>query len=220
MDPVTFTFPGFRKIINCLKRTMDPMTITFPGFRKICQDKLSGGASLSNDYVIVLPLAPFDKKFNRSMYSAEMTDGRASSEDIDQALKLFEIALSRYVSTWEMVQSIFWRFFLPLIVLIIFDCSYMLRRTETIYFCFTIYCIVGVLYLFVNEHFQNKRVRGDCQGALDFVQPDYMKRGLRWRIPEEFNGRIELIKEYRENEIVSPPVAKANSQYEPPQNIV
>jgi len=208
MDPVTITFPGFKNL--CL------------AFRKICQGKFSGGVTLSNDYVIVFPMNSSDKRFSRTIYSPEMTNGRASSEDINQALSLFELALSRDISTSEMIKSFCWRFLLPLILLMMFTANYMLRRPEVIWSCFAAYCVVGIIYLFTSKNAQTKKAKAESQGILDFVQPGYLKGGLRWRIPEESYDRIELIKEYRENETISaPPTVKTNNnQYEPPQNVV
>ena len=205
---------------------MDPITITFPGFRNLCQGKPSGSVPLSTDYVIVFPINSQDKKFSRSIYSPAMTNGRASSEDINQALSLFELALSRGISTSEMVKSFCWRFLLPLVMLMFFEGNYMLRRSESIWFCFVVYCIVGIFSLFANKNAQTKRAKEDSQGIIDLVQPGYLKRGLRWRIPDESYGWIELIKEYRENEMISAPVVQVhqsmpqNNQYEPPQNVV
>jgi len=109
-------------------------------------------------------------------------------------------------------------------MLMFFEGNYMLRRSETIWFCFVVYCFIGIFYLFANKNAQTKRAKADTEGIIDLVQAGYLKRGLRWRIPEESYGWIELIKEYRENEMINaPPVqvhgTKVNNQYEPPQSV-
>ena len=206
---------------------MDPITITFPGFKNLYQDEFSGRVPLSTDYVIVFPVNSSDKKFSRSIYSPAMTNGRASSEDIDQALSLFEIALSRGISYSDVVKGIksfCWRFVLPFIILLCLEGNYMLRRSETVWLCFVAYCFTGIYYLFANKNAQTKRTKADTERIIDLVQPSYLKKGLRWRIPEGSYGWIELIKEYRENEVINAPPAqvhetKLNSQYEPPQSV-
>ena len=47
---------------------------------------------------------------------------------------------------------------------------------------------------------QIKRVKTDLESVIQNVQPGYLKRGLRWRIPEDSYNWIELIKEYHKNE--------------------
>jgi len=57
---------------------------------------------------------------------------------------------------------------------------------------------------------------------MQTVQPGYLKRGLRWRFPDDSNGWIELIKEYRDVEKSGDISIKVDDQktvYEPPQNV-
>jgi len=67
--------------------------------------------------------------------------------------------------------------------------------------------------------------KADIEEVIKIVQPGYLKKGLRWHIPEESRGWIELIKEYRTGvEFSSDPNEvqkneKVESRYEPPQKI-
>jgi len=211
---------------------MDPITFTFPGFRNLFQGKFSNSNNvpLSNDYVIVFPMNPSDKKFSRTIYSPEMTNGRASTEELNQALTFFELAMSRAVTPSDLKKSFWQRFLFPFLLIWIFCTFFRPRCFEPFWFCFVVYCIVGIYNLFKNRNAQNKRAKADSQGVLDFIQPGYLQKGLRWRIPEESYEWIELIKEYREGEKPSatavqiyptlPEHAKVNSQYAPPQTFV
>jgi hypothetical protein len=209
---------------------MDPVTFTFPGFRNICSGKIfTKEAPLSTDYVIVFPVNA-DKKFSRTIYSSAMTQGRASSDDVHHALNLFEIIFSRLsISTADLWRSLLWRFILPFIAIFMCEINYMLRHSEPIWFFFWVYCIAGVCYLLYNRNQEIKRAKTDIESIVQTVQPGYLKRGLRWRIPEDSCGWIELIKEYREGEKASDVavqvhpsgIEKSNemkSHYEPPQN--
>ncbi len=180
---------------------MDPIKITFPGFRSLCQGK--GNTPLSNDYVIVFPLNLSDKKFSRTIYSPEMTNGRASTEEVNQALSLFELAMSGAVTKSEFSTSLRRRFLYPFLILWVFCMFIMYRSSPLLWLGFAIYCIVGICCLFRNKKTQNTRTKADSQSVLDFVQPGYLSKGLRWRIPEESYEWIELIKEYRESETSS-----------------
>ncbi len=204
---------------------MDPITFTFPGFRSLCQGKEN--VPLSNDYVIVFPMNPSEKRFSRTTYSAEMTNGRASTEEVNQALSLFELAMSRAVTKSEFSTSLRRRFLYPFLIIWVLFMFILYRASSTLLFWFAIYCAVGIYYLVKNKNAQNQRVKEDSKNVLDIVQPGYLQKGLRWRIPEESYEWIELIKEYRESEKPSaiavqiyptlPEHAKVNSQYAPPQ---
>ena len=65
---------------------MDLVTITVASCIPLLSSKLRKTPPLSTDNVIVFPLYHLDKKFSRTIYSPEMTDGKVSSEEIDKAL--------------------------------------------------------------------------------------------------------------------------------------
>jgi len=103
----------------------------------------------------------------------------------------------------------------------------MLRRSEGIWFFFFVYCFVGICHLLYTRNQEMKKAKTDIENIVQTVQPGYLKRGLRWRIPEDCCGWIELIKEYREGEKsgdvavqVHPTESnQVKSQYEPPQDV-
>ena len=71
-----------------------------------------------------------------------------------------------------------------------------------------------------------KKVKADLENLMGMIQPSYANRGLRWRIPDESYGWIELIKEYRVEGEVRVPLAvqvhggeQVKSNYEPPQEM-
>jgi hypothetical protein len=206
---------------------MDPVTITFPGFKNLFNFKCSEKPLLSTDDILVFPLSS-DKKFSRPTYSPAMTSGRASTEDINHTLSLFELALSRVSTTTDLVKSFTLRCFLPFVMLLFIQERYIRTGiSDPIWFWFSIYCIVGIFYIFSDRNRQIKKSKTDLDSLIELTQPGYLKRGLRWRIPEE-SGWIELIKEHCDDEQLIAPVVqvhpnqanvKMNFQYEPPQNV-
>jgi len=199
---------------------MDPVTITFPGFRNLCAGNF-GKTPLSTDCVIVFPLNR-KNKFSRTLYSSAMTQGRASLDDVNQVFTLLEFILVRLQSKLSLFMSLILRFFLPFLVLLCYyekrwydynynnDYSYSSRYSsggyryttfdERIWLWFAFYCVVGVGYMLFDRRRQMKQVKADVEEVIKMVQPGYVQRGLRWRVPDESYGWIELIKEYRQAE--------------------
>jgi len=211
---------------------MDPITFTFPGFKKIFSDGwnlFEKTAPLSTDCVIAFPFTS-NKKFSRTIYSQEMTQGRASSEDINQALTLLEIGYSRLPTKFSLFKSIASRYLLPFIMLFWIYCEFILHfyyngyyyRYQTfviMWVFFTIYCIAGSCYQVYDRKRQLKQAETELEDILKMTQAGYLKRGLRWRIPDDSYGWIELIKEYRVEDGVQE-TDEAKSQYVPPENVV
>jgi len=100
----------------------------------------------------------------------------------------------------------------------------MLRYSGPLWFFFFVYCFLGICYLLYTRSQEIKRAKTDIESIVQTVQPGYLKRGLRWRIPEDSCAWIELIKEYREGEkggdvAVQVHPVESKSQYEPPQGV-
>jgi len=199
---------------------MDPVTITFPGFRNLCAGKFSK-TPLTTDSVIVFPLNR-KNKFSRTLYSSTMTQGRASLDDINQVFTLLEFVLIRLPSKLSLFLSLILRFFLPFVVLRCYHETYdwrsssyydsrWVRFDERIWAWFAFYCVVGIGYMLFDRRRQRKQVKADIEEVIKMVQPGYVERGLRWRVPDESYGWIELIKEYRQEAEPSAPVTQVRS---------
>jgi len=171
---------------------------------------MSSETPKSTDYIIVFPLDS-EKRLSRTTYSPEMTQGRASSDDIDRALNLFDLVFSRLTSPSDFWKTLFLRSVLPFIIF--FTCGLSF---------FVVYCLIGVYYLYHKNQRELQRSKTEIQNIMQTVQPGYLKRGLRWRFPDDSNGWIELIKEYRDVEKSGDISIKVDDQktvYEPPQNV-
>jgi len=164
-------------------------------------------APSSTDYVIVFPLDS-EKKLSRTTYSAEMTQGRASSDDVNRALNLFDLVFSRLTSPSDFWKTLFWRSVMPFIVFFMFGPGF-----------FLMYALIGVYYLYHKNQHEIQRSKTEIENIMQTVQPGYLKRGLRWRFPEDSNGWVELIKEYRDVEKHGDVEVQVQNIYEPPQNV-
>jgi len=179
--------------------------------------------SLSTDYTIVFPLS-VQNEISRTVYSSSMTQGRASCDDINRALKLFELTFARSnISKADLYLSLFWGYFVPFMVLRFF--SSMFRDIELIWAWFFIYCLIRFGHMLYDRNQQMKRARTDCELVIKTIQPGYLKRGLRWHLPEDSMDRIELIKEYCSNQKPRDPAGISGSnnvakpQYQPSQSV-
>ena len=171
---------------------MDPITIsfTFPGFNNLWNYKFSGVPPQSTDNMIVFRLDSFSKKFSRETYAPEMTDGKVSSQEVNQALAVFEIAMSRAVSSFDLIKNLFFRFLLPYLLL-----EFIGVRVLIIWLFFIAYCVAGISYLLKEGNEKIERSRAEMKSVIELIQPGYLAKGLRWRIPESSFGWVELIKE-------------------------
>lgn len=178
---------------------MDPVTIsfTFPGFKNLWNYKFTEAPPETTGNMIVFRLNSFSKKFSRETYSPEMTDGKVSSQEVNQALAVFEIAMSRAVSSFDLIKNLFIRFLLPYLLIEFFDMCYFIRGRLMwiIWLFFVAYCAAGISYLLMEGNEKIERSRAEMKCVIELIQPGYLAKGLRWRIPEGSFGWVELIKE-------------------------
>jgi len=172
-------------------------------------------------YIISFPLNS-DKKFCRAGNFSAITRGRASSEDINRALNLFEIPLSRSnsFSGIDFLKRLLCKFILPFLVIGFVSGIFRHWKSEVIFKVFQAYCFISIGYLSYDITQQIQRVRNDWELIIKTIQPGYLKRGLRWRIPEETVDRVELIKEYYDVERHDDLEVLVDNGCEPPQSVV
>jgi len=137
-----------------------------------------------------------------------MTQGRASSDDINQVLSLLEFIFPRFSTVTGFMISFGLRFILPLVLLICFEKNGVFRDSMNVWISLWLYWGVGLLFLIYEKDQKIKQVKADVEGIIKMVQPGYLKRGLRWRLPKESEGWIELVKEYNENEQLNALIVK------------
>ena len=155
---------------------------------------------ISSDYTVVFPYISSQGKFAREAYSPAMTGGRASSEEIDQVLKLFE-TVSRGMSTPDrFLESWCLHFLLPFAFMLLFQINDNFRYPQFVWSCFALYVIGGNIWMFSAAAKNNSKIKENMQTVLKLYQDTFEKKGLRWHIPANFPLWIALFKDYREQQ--------------------
>jgi len=146
-----------------------------------------------------------------------MIQGKASRDDIDQILTLLELIFPRIPTAFGLLTSWALRLLLPLILTIFLDQGEAFRDPYFIWTLLWIYSIIGIAYLLHDNNKRTRQAKTEIETVLKMVQPAYLRRGLRWRIPENLGGWIELVKEYNGNEQLSVLIVKPEEGEEKPE---
>jgi len=152
----------------------------------------------SSDYMIVIPFNKEDNKFSRTSYSASMTGGRASSEEINQVLTLLDLTTSNIPTGRQIITRLIIRFLVPAVMIwILAEAWRCYRHAEPTILLFW-YMLASLIYILVRRNSQVKEAKGQVQKIIQRFQPTFEERGLRWNIPLAFPHYIELCRDYRE----------------------
>lgn len=149
------------------------------------------------DYTIVIPYEFFQGKFSKTVYDSQMTENRASNEEINQVLGNVEEILSRkpsYAKTFGILLTIY-----LIAGLIAFLLQNTFNYTFQYWFEGSFWLFLGIVcftfwMMYVNQWRKRKVEAGDY---IDSIQHGFKQRGLRWHIPQQFPQWIEIFKDYR-----------------------
>jgi len=155
-------------------------------------------ASLSTDKSIFFPFKHLLGKFYSDHYLPEMTHHKASLEDIQDVLSLAQFVLSRFDTSAKFFLSLWLRVLIPFFVLCGWGNQGFLDywALRIILHLIPMYTVVGFIYLIVRRIRQVKEAKIDLEKLIEMIQPKFIEKGLKWRIPKEFHKGLELIKEY------------------------
>jgi len=152
----------------------------------------------SSDYMIVIPFNKEDKKFSRTSYSASMTGGRASSEEVNQVLTLLDITINNVPTLFQVITRLIIRFLVPgFMILVLIGTWRCYRHAEPTLLLFW-YMLASLIYILVRRNSQVKEAKSQAQKIIQRFQPIFEERGLRWNIPLGFPHYIEICRDYRE----------------------
>lgn len=164
---------------------MQPITVYFPGLESTFGPFNS---PLSTEKSIVFPFNLSSKEFSRGAYSAKLTQGRASVDDINQFLTLVELVLSRLETTTELIIRFLLRMVIPFLFYIFLWDSYWLRRgaLEIVGVIYFFYLVSTIAAMIVDRSIQKENAENDIQKIIEMMRPAFAKRGLSWHLFDEY----------------------------------
>jgi len=155
---------------------------------------------ITNPYTIIFPGDKNTKGFDVGAYNPALTDGRASNEEINQALK--EIESVRRPFYKKMLVSISTYVFALIFGVIAYIglTSYLNKNHSTfanyLIYPFIIYIFGSVVFFIMS--IKKNRMNGR-KAALEIVSKYnliFASKGLRWHLPVHFPKWVELWKDY------------------------
>jgi len=166
---------------------MEPITITLPAFHPIPPE--------STDDVIIFPFSYGSQKFSREDDSTRIIQGKASLDDINDVLTVFELVLSRADSTRKFLMNLLLPLFI-LYLLTLIGCGMNLSASIKQHFLALIFICIFVGSSLYKRMCQTGRTKVEVQRMLEMIRPVYAKRGLTWHFSEHFFcSWLELRKE-------------------------
>ena len=176
---------------------MDPIIITLPGWNQISSYFFPPD---STDDVIIFPFKASSQKFCRTVDSTRITQDKATLDDINNVLTIFELVLSRFDSTRKFLMGLIFPLLIPYL-LVLNAYGFYWRSVDKVRFFYMIFAFIVVTYSLYKRMRQTGRTKADIQRMLEMIQPAYAKRGLTWHFSERFfSSWLELKKEHQAGE--------------------
>jgi len=172
---------------------------------------------LTNESNIIFPLDESGRQYNSRLYTVVLTDGRATNQEIDKVLVDIMTAGSDPSNKkgWSRASCYFLVLYIVLTILqmffFIFICVKLARDTYhsgvqfLISFGTMMVLLLGCMFSCVSGSClcQDRTIpdmeiiRQKCQDVVDEHNKDYVLKGLRWHLPQEFPQWVELWKDYK-----------------------
>ena len=152
-------------------------------------------------YTIAFLYNDLFRSFNTAFYSPAITEGRASSEEINQVLKEiitvnepFLKKLKAYICCFALTTLLSSFGIIPFFIFVAPMNVVLIPISVALYF----FLVVGSLFIFLKAVKRyNKDVRRVSQVVVDKANQEFNHRGLRWVLPKQFPKWVELWKDYQ-----------------------
>ena len=154
----------------------------------------------TTEYTVVFPAIDFESKFDSSFYAPNLTDGRASVQEITQVLSDLESTRKPFVKQIRragclIVSYSVLSFLAFLYFLLTMDAgSGGMIIAAIIAFFIGIIASLVILILYLKG--VDAKMKPKCQETIDRHNQNFLPRGLRWHLPANFPKWIELWKDY------------------------
>ena len=178
----------------------------------------------TSDTIIIFPRNPRKQKFNSDFYNADITQGRASNEEIQKVLADIYLSRKPFATTVKIIAYII--LFLILLALIgiavvvFLDGSFELAILRYVVFFTIIVLVLTLLSQIITRN--TKKQRKAAEGALENHRPEFASRGLNWIVPQQYPRWVELHKDYLffpqeiQPQNIGVPLQQNNDLYQPP----
>ncbi len=157
------------------------------------------GIPPSSAYTLVFPSPNFDSKFDSSSYTPNLTDGKASTQEINQVLSYIETTIKPFNEKIKRAGYILLAYvilsFLPAAIL------FFAKGDKSPPFIVSIiaFCAGAIIGLVLWIAYINKvdaKMLPKCKEVVERHNQDFFSRGLRWHLPTSFPRWVELWKDY------------------------
>jgi len=159
----------------------------------------TAGIPPTTQYTIIFPSPNFDSKFDFGFYSPNLTEGRASTQEITQVLSDIESTIKPFNEKIKKAGFILLAYvilsFLPSV------CLFFAKGDKSAAFIVSIvaFCVGAIAGLVIWICYIQKvdaKMVPKCQEKIDRHNQDFVHRGLRWHLPTSFPRWVELWKDY------------------------
>jgi len=177
-------------------------------------------------YNVIIPLQKSTNKFNRKVYIPTMTEGKITSEEVNELLEGLELITSQFSTPLGKLMTLLHRFVLPFFVMLFltkeWHCegsdyeydfekgSYRRFRKDRTWVPFFIYCIIVVIYQKLSQKYKMMKAREKADSIIQIHQSEFNKKGYRLFIPFNFPERIEIQRDSDPQQVPVPNVDQFN----------
>ena len=153
----------------------------------------------TTEYTVIFPSTDFEAKFDSSFYAPNLTDGRASTQEITQVLSDLESTRKPWTlkirrAGYIMLLYVFLSFFTFLYFLLTVGGESGIFIIGIIAYLVGIIAAVLILILYLKK--VDGKMRPKCQETIDRHNQNFAPRGLRWHLSKDFPRWVELWKDY------------------------
>jgi len=149
-------------------------------------------------------------KFKRTAYDPSMTEGKITSEEVNQVLTGLELVTYKLPTLCGNFIAIIHLFVIPLIAMIVFAdkiycgsvpryyinddyvSDYIVDKTDKSYAVFFVYWLLAFIYLNLKRKYQLIEIRAEVETIIQVYQSQFNKKGYRLFIPFNFPECIEI----------------------------
>ena len=153
------------------------------------------------NYNIMIPFDKTARKFLRGVCSSTKTEGKISSEEVDDLLELLETTCE----SSDIFDLAFHHLLVPIIATIFIfinagEFRFRLADLKPAGFLVLIlfYFVMPILYIIFKLKSSGTRIKRQAQTVIDLYQANFLQNGFKWVIPDNFPEWIQITRTLEE----------------------